>query len=228
MKKLIIVCFLLLGLGAHSQILNVETSDIIIKSVNSCIYDFIEDTLFRKVIPLKNIVIRPVSINNNGDSLIFSLLMNATPNDLRKINLAGFKHLGFERTLFIQQSHMKKDFTKIEWVTDLKSINQLVDSLSGNAELPWFESQPLIVVCLVYDKTHPGSSDFSRMFYLDAEFYLMRDYLPKEYYPIEGSSQKHILYWNIHSYEFYYNYPIEFRGILSFKKRMVLSYLINW
>lgn len=48
MKKILTVYLLLLGFSAQSQILEVETSDLILKSVHSCADDFMEDTLILK------------------------------------------------------------------------------------------------------------------------------------------------------------------------------------
>lgn len=228
MKKILTVYLLLLGFTAQSQILTVKTSDLILKSVHSCADQFMEDTIFLKKIPLKNIVIRPISINNNQDSLIFSLELNATPRDLKMLNLAGLKRTRYNRTLFIQESHLSNDFTGFEWITDKALINQFIDSISEASELSMFESQPIVVVCHVYDVSYKKIEDFQRDFNLDAEFYILRDYLPQEYYPIDNYSKEFDYSWNRRGPDFYYQFPLEFTSILSFKRRINLIYIRNW
>lgn len=225
MKKILTVYLLLLGFSAQSQILEVETSDLILKSVHSCANHFMEDTLFLKKIPLKNIVIRPISISNNQDSLLFSMELNATPKDLQMLNLAGLKRTRYNRTLFIQESHLSNDFTGIEWITDKALINQFIDSISEASELSKFESQPIVVVCHVYDVSFPKFEDFQRDFNLDAEFYILRDYLPQEYTPIDNYSKEFDYSWNMRGPDFYYQFPIEFISVLSFKRRMNLLFM---
>ena len=225
MKKILTIYMLLLGFSAQSQILKVETSDLILKSVHSCADDFMEDTLILKKIPLKNIVIRPISISNNQDSLLFSMELNATPKDLQMLNLAGLKRTRYNRTLFIQESHLSNDFTGIEWITDKALINQFIDSISEASELSKFESQPIVVVCHVYDVSDPKFEDFRRDFNLDAEFYILRDYLPQEYTPIDNYSKEFDYSWNRRGPDFYYQFPIEFISVLSFKKRMNLLFM---
>ena len=224
MKKILTVYLLLLGFSAQSQILEVETSDLILKSVHSCADHFMEDTLILKKIPLKNIVIRPISISNNQDSLLFSMELNATPKDLQMLNLAGLKRTRYNRTLFIQESHLSNDFTGFEWITDKALIKQFVDSISAAAELSMFESQPIVVVCHVYDVTYKKNEDFQRNFNLDAEFYILRDYLPQEYTPIDNYSKEFDYSWNMRGAIFSYQFPFEFANILSFKRRINLLF----
>lgn len=228
MKKILTFYLLLLGFSTQSQILEVETSDLLLKSVHSCANHFMEDTLFLKKIPLKNIVIRPISMSTNQDSLIFSMELNATPRDLKMLNLAGLKRTRYNRTLFIQESHLSNDFTGFEWITDKRLINQFIDSISAVSELSMFESQPIVVVCQIHDKTNPKNADFLRDFYLDAEFYILRDYLPHEYTPIENYSKEFNYSWNMRGANFSYQFPPEFTNILSFKRRFNLGYIRNW
>lgn len=229
MKKIIIIYFSFLCFSAHSQNLSSHLPSIINKAVGTSLNFFIEDTLTIKTIPMKNIVIRPITISNSKDTILFSIEMNVNETVLQSLNIAGLKQMGNEQTLYIQQEHLKHDFTNINWVTDSVTINHYIDSLSSITTLMQGESHPLVAICAI----HSYFSKDPQALYsatLDVEYFLQRSNMPEKYFPIDEypKNMKIDISYNTRNPSFYYNLPVEYRSMLSFKRRFGIAGFINW
>ena len=220
MKKLILFCFLLIvSSSAYAQYIAKELSDYLIYAVNASSNGFMNDSLVLKAIPMNNAVIRPISINYSQDTMFFSMEINVTPIELKNLKLAGLKHIGSSKTLFIQQNHQYNDFTRLDWEKNQQAIDYYVDSLFKNTSLLDWEPHPLVAFCMLYKRKYKNTEDdFS--IELEVEYYLNRNSMPLEYFPIEEYPEglKVDIYKYVYNFEFYSILPWEFINIISFKR----------
>jgi hypothetical protein len=172
---------LIMSLVSKSQENKLLCSGLIIESVNICVENFNIDPVFENI-PRNNIIIRPIAINKSMDSILFSLEMNATAEVLKELKISGIKIIDEEKSLFLQKNHMENDFTGIDWQMNPDSITMYLESLEMKTTLlPW-EPHPLVAFCQV---TIKGSIDIFNCSTAEIDYYLCRDDMPQQYFPVE-------------------------------------------
>ena len=189
MKIIITIFLIVINLTLYSQRDVKLFSEIMVKSVISCIESFNSDTIDYDI-PLNNIIIRPISVNKTYDTAIFSLEMNCVPVVLKQLQIAGLLKLGNGKTLFLQRSHLPVDFTGINWVKDSNTINTYIDSLYKFVKLKPWEPHPLTALCVLSIRTSRNNILIAA---LDVDYYLKRDVMDKKYFPVTSYPKNIIL-----------------------------------